>query len=51
MTLRHLCNELRLVCCGLCFSLLIRLAPKDNAEGMRIIDTVGNWAIMEIKLR
>jgi len=46
----ELLAEIRLLLCGYCFSLALWLAPRDNAEGQRIIDTLLAWGIREKEL-
>jgi len=37
-------KELRLVVCGWCFTLALWIAPKDDPEGLIIIESIHNWA-------
>ena len=43
--------EFRLVLCGMLMRLILCLAPKNNAEGMRIVEAINDWALREIQLR
>jgi len=47
----NLIHEFRLLLCGWLMGALLFLAPKDNPEGIRIVEVVGCWADREIKLR
>lgn len=43
-----LLREFRLLVCGWCFSLAVKMAPKDDLEGIIIIEAVCNWALRSI---
>ncbi len=42
--MKRLMTEIRLMMCGWCFGLILKLAPKDNKEGIFIISLVHIWA-------
>lgn len=37
-------KELRLVLCSWCFNIALKLAPKNDDEGLIVIETVQQWA-------
>ena len=41
-------DEIRLMICGWCFHLVLFLAPKDNPEGLMIIEFIKDWASKSI---
>jgi hypothetical protein len=40
----NLLRELRLVICGWCFGIALWIAPKNDPEGLIIIESIYSWA-------
>ena len=47
----NLLDELRLLLCSWCFAIMLYLAPKNNPEGIRILEIIRDWAAKEKSLR
>ena len=47
--LKGIVTELRLLICQWLMRILLWVAPKNNSEGMALIDFIGRWATIGVE--